>query len=280
MIEYETAFNKLNNKAGRNMAHPVHCYRSRLRLILTCSILAVSAGGLAIAADLSTLTRLAANSTIQQASAQEKIDQLDEAAQDAYADYRAKLIELESLRTYTRQLQALLDTQQALLDNLDAQIQKTGSMDRELIPLMERMYDALGTLIEQDMPFLATEREDRRERLRGILDNPELSLATKYRSLYEAYQIELDYGRTLETYSDTLEVDGKSLMVTILRVGRVALYAMSADRNIIYEWNNESREWQPTDGLRHGIEKAVRMAKKQVAPDLLVLSVPAPEDAP
>ena len=277
MIEYEIAF---NNKAGRNMAHPVHCHRSRLRLILTCSILAVSAGGLAMAADLSTLTRLAANSTIQQASAQEKIDQLDEAAQDAYADYRAKLIELESLRTYTRQLQALLDKQQALLDNLDAQIQKTGSMDRELIPLMERMYDALGTLIEQDMPFLATEREDRRERLRGILDNPELSLATKYRSLYEAYQIELDYGRTLETYSDTLEVDGKSLMVTILRVGRVALYAMSADRNIIYEWNNESREWQPTDGLRHGIEKAVRMAKKQVAPDLLVLSVPAPEDAP
>lgn len=277
MIEYETAF---NNKAGRNMARPVHCHRSRLRLILTCSILAVSAGGLAMAADLSTLTRLAANSTIQQASAQEKIDQLDEAAQDAYAEYRAKLIELESLRTYTRQLQALLDKQQALLDNLDAQIQKTGSMDRELIPLMERMYDALGTLIEQDMPFLATEREDRRERLRGILDNPELSLATKYRSLYEAYQIELDYGRTLETYSDTLEVDGKSLMVTILRVGRVALYAMSADRNIIYEWNNESREWQLTDGLRHGIEKAVRMAKKQVAPDLLVLSVPAPEDAP
>lgn len=277
MVEYETAF---NNKAGRNMARPVHCRRSRLRLILTCSILAVSAGGLAMAADLSTLTRLAANSTIQQASAQEKIDQLDEAAQEAYADYRAKLIELESLRTYGRQLQALLDTQQALLDNLDAQIRKTGSMDRELIPLMERMYDALGTLIEQDMPFLATEREDRRERLRGILDNPELSLATKYRSLYEAYQIELDYGRTLETYSDTLEVEGKSLMVTILRVGRVALYAMSADRNIIYEWNNESREWQLTDGLRHGIEKAVRMAKKQVAPDLLVLSVPAPEDAP
>lgn len=262
------------------MTRPDHCRRSRFRLILTCSILAVSAGGLAMAADLSTLTRLAANSTVQQASAQEKIDQLDEAAQDAYADYRAKLIELESLRTYTRQLQALLDEQQALLDNLDAQIQKTGSMDRALIPLMERMYDALGTLVEQDMPFLATERQDRRERLRGILDNPELSLATKYRSLYEAYQIELDYGRTLETYSDTLEVDGKSLMVTILRVGRVALYAMSADRNIIYEWNNESREWQLTDGLRHGIEKAVRMAKKQVAPDLLVLSVPAPEDAP
>ncbi|MCY4611329.1 MAG: DUF3450 domain-containing protein [Gammaproteobacteria bacterium] len=257
-----------------------HRQRSRLHLISLCGASILFGAGLAAAADLSTLTRLAANSTAQQASAQRQIDQLDEAAQDAYAEYRAKLIELEGLRTYTRQLQALLDEQQALLDDLGARIQKTGSMDRELIPLMERMHGALDTLIEQDMPFLAAERQKRQARLRGILDNPELSLATKYRSLYEAYQIELDYGRTLETYPDTLEVDGKSLMATILRVGRIALYAMSADRNIIYEWDNRSRQWQLTEGLRHNLEKAVRMAKKQVAPDLLVLSVQAPEDAP
>ena len=55
---------------------------------------------------------------------------------------------------------------------------------------------------------------------------------------------------------------------------------MSADRNIIYEWDNRSRQWQRTEGMRHHLEKAVRMAKKQVAPDLLVLSVQAPEDAP
>ena len=254
--------------------------RSRLHLISFCGAAILSGAGSAPAADLSTLTRLAANSAAEQASAQRKIDRLDEAAQDAHAEYRAKLIELEGLRTYTRQLQALLDEQQAVLDDLDAQIRKTGSMDRELIPLMERMHAALGTLIEQDMPFLADERHKRHARLRAILDNPELPLAAKYRSLHEAYQIELDYGRTLETYSDTLEVDGRSLMVTILRVGRIALYAMSADRNVIYEWDNRSRQWQLTEGLRHNLEKAVRMAKKQVAPDLLVLSVQAPEDTP
>lgn len=254
--------------------------RSRRPLLFLSGSAVLLAAGLAAAADLSALTRLASNSTAEQASAQRQIDQLDEAAQDAYAEYRSKLIELESLRTYTRQLQALLDEQQAVLDALGAQIQKTGSMDRELIPLMERMHAALGTLIEQDMPFLPDERQQRLARLRTILNNPELPLATKYRSLYEAYQIELDYGRTLETYSDTLEIDGKSLRVSILRVGRIALYAMSADRNIIYEWDNRSRQWQLTEGLRHNLEKAVRMAKKQVAPDLLVLSVQAPEDAP
>ena len=256
-----------------------HSRCSRLYSLFVGSILALLGCNLATAADLSTLTRLAANSTDQQASAQEKIDKLDEAAQDAYADYRSKLIELEGLRAYTRQLQSLLNEQQTVLDGLDTRIQKTGSMDRELLPLMDRMHDALGTLIEQDIPFLATEREDRLYRLRGILDNPELSLATKYRSLYEAYQIELDYGRTLETYSDTLEVDGRSLVATILRIGRVALFAMAADRNTIYEWDNPSRQWIATEGLRHHIEKAIRMAKKQVAPDLLILPVQAPEEA-
>lgn len=263
--------------AHRNMTVARHC--SRFRLLLVCGVLA-AAGGVALAADLSALTRLAASSTDRQADAQRQIDQFDEAAQDAYADYRAKLIELESLRTYTRQLQALLDEQQAVLDTLDERIRKTGSMDRDLIPLMERMYEALGTLVEQDMPFLAEERQKRLARLRGILDNPELSLASKYRGLHEAYQIELDYGRTLETYSAALEVDGKSLMATMLRVGRVALFAMSADRNTIYEWDQPSRRWLPTEGLRHNIEKAIRMAKKQVAPDLLILPVQAPVEAP
>ena len=276
MIKYGIKF---RDKTGHYMPIP-RTRRTPLRLILTGGVLAAFASSLAMAVDLTTLTRLAANSTNEQASAQAKIDQLDEAAQEAYADYRSKLIELESLRAYTRQLQALLDEQQGLLDKLDAQIRATGTMGREIVPLMERMHAALGTLIEQDMPFLATERNARLERLRGILDNPELSLATKYRSLYEAYQIELGYGSTLETYDDTLEIEGQSLMVTILRVGRIALYAMSADRNVIYEWNNASRAWQLTSGLRHGIEKAGRMAKKQIAPDLLVLSVPAPEAAP
>ena len=276
MIEYESRF---PDETNRIMAAS-HRLRFRSRAIVLCGGAAFLATGLTAAAELSALTRLAANSTAEQASAQREIDQLDEAAQKAYAEYRSKLIELESLRTYTRQLQALLDEQQALLDDLDARIRKTGSMDRDLIPLMERMHDALGTLIEQDMPFLATERLKRHERLRAILDDPELPLATKYRSLYEAYQIELDYGRTLETYSDSLEVDGQSLRVTILRIGRIALYAMSADREIIYEWDNRSRRWRPTEGLRHHLEKAVRMAKKQIAPDLLVLSVQAPEDAP
>ena len=249
-------------------------------LICLGALLALAAIAPTTASDLSALTRIASNSTASQASAQQQIDQLDEAAQEAWAAYRSKLIELESLRVYTRQLQALLDEQQAVLDDLDAWIRKTGSMDRELIPHMERMHAALAALVAQDIPFLADERRKRLARLRGILDDPELGLAAKYRSLHEAFQIELDYGRTLETYADTLDVAGQQLSVTILRIGRIGLYAMSADRKAVYSWDSATRQWQPLDGHVNNLEKAARMAKKQVAPDLLVLPVPAPKAAP
>ena len=236
--------------------------------------------GPAVAAGLDTLTQMATTSTDREVDTQQTIERLDEAAQSAYTEYRAKLIELEGLRTYNRQLDVLLEKQADALQRLDAQIKETDALDRDLIPLLEHMHEALTTLVEQDLPFLKTERRQRLIRLRAILDNPELSFADRYRSLHEAYQIELDYGRTLEVYADTLDVEGQTRQATFLRVGRLALFAMSADRETIHQWDMPTRRWLRAEGLQHDIEKAMRMAKKQIAPDLLELPVQAPENIP
>ena len=235
--------------------------------------------GPTLAADLPTLTQMATTSTDREADTQDTIERLDEEAQSAYAEYREKLIELEILQTYNRQLGALLEKQEGVLQQLDEQIKKTSTLDRDLIPLMERMHEALDTLVAQDLPFLKTERQQRLTRLRSILDNPELSFANRYRSMHEAYQIELDYGRTLETYEDTLDMDGQTLQATFLRIGRLALFAVSADRATIHQWDMPTQQWLLTDGLQRNIEKAIRMAKKQIAPNLLELPVQAPEAA-
>ncbi len=250
------------------------------RLILAWSLGAAFAAGAATAADWSALNRVAQNSTTRQADVQRQIEALDDAAQEAYAEYRADLIELEGLRAYNRQLQALRDKQQATLDDLQSRIQQTGRLDRKIVPLMEQMLESLRDFIAQDLPFLPTERQQRLAHLRAILDDPELSLAARYRSMYEAYQIELDYGHTMETYADTLELDGQKLKVTVLRVGRVALFATTGDRKTTFAWSQEARQWQAIDDMSGPLQKAIRMAKKQVAPDLLVLPVEHPQDAP
>ena len=40
------------------------------------------------------------------------------------------------------------------------------------------------------------------------MQREDVTVAEKFRKVTEAYQIENDYGKTIETYKDTLEVDG------------------------------------------------------------------------
>ena len=249
----------------------------RFRMLLAAAALAAAAP--AAAADWSALTRVAEAATERQAEAQQEIDRLDDEAQEALADYRKHLLELDGLRTYTAQIQNLVNQQKARLGELHQQVEQAANLDRQIVPLMERMHAALAAFVAQDLPFLQAERQTRIERLRKVLDNPELSMAVRFRSLYEAFQIELDYGRNLETYEDTLEVDGGSRAVTVLRVGRVGLYALANDRQTAYRWDRAAGAWRPAGDVARSLQHAIRMARKQVAPDLLVLPVDPPEDA-
>ena len=233
----------------------------------------------AAAADWPALARVAQASTQQQAQAQQEIDRLDDQAQEALADYRRNLLELEGLRTYTAQIQRLVDRQQVRLGELERQVEKAANLDRQIVPLMERMHAGLAAFVAQDLPFLQAERQARIERLRRVLDNPELSMAVRFRGLYEAFQIELDYGRNLETYEDTLAVDGGERAATVLRVGRIGLYALANDRQTAYRWDRAAGAWRPAGDIARSLQYAIRMARKQVAPDLLVLPVDPPQGA-
>ena len=272
---------------GRKTVAPPAAIRSVRRLFSSArppapallAALALAAVAPAATADWSALLRVAEASTKQQAQAQQEIDRLDDQAQAALADYRKHLLELDGLRTYTAQIQNLVNQQQARLGELNQQIEQAANLDRQIVPLMERMHAALAAFVAQDLPFLQAERQARIERLRRVLDNPELSMAVRFRSLYEAFQIELDYGRNLETYEDTLAVAGGERAATVLRVGRIGLYALANDRQTAYRWDRSAGAWQPAGDIARNLQYAIRMARKQVAPDLLVLPVAPPEDA-
>jgi hypothetical protein len=48
--------------------------------------------------------------------------------------------------------------------------------------------------------------------------------AEKFRRLIEAYQIENNYGNTIEAYRANIELNGVISSVDFLRLGRIALY--------------------------------------------------------
>jgi hypothetical protein len=95
----------------------------------------------------------------------------------------------------------------------------------------------------------------------------------------EAYQIELDYGHTIEAYEGEIDVNGDIRTVNFLRFGRLGLYYMTLDGLEIGYFDKDADEWMPLPSeYLQSLDRAIRIARKQLPPDLVRLPVPAPED--
>ena len=109
------------------------------------------------------------------------------------------------------------------------------------------------------------------------MDRADVTNAEKYRRIVEAYQIENDYGRTIEAYRGSLKLGDRERTVDFLRFGRIALVYQSLDESEAGVWSQETRSWLPLDAShRSAIRAGLRIARKQAAPDLIELPPPSP----
>jgi hypothetical protein len=94
----------------------------------------------------------------------------------------------------------------------------------------------------------------------------------------EAYQVEADYGRTIEAYGAPLQHDGDARTVDFLRVGRVALVYTTFDRTESGYWDRATKSWKALpQEYNHAVARGLQIARKQSPPDMLLAPVPAPE---
>jgi len=211
---------------------------------------------------------------------QKKIDVLSDKTSKMLEQYRAAIHQTRSLKTYNQYLQTLVDSQQQEKTSLQQQLAAIDTTQQEIVPLMLGMQHTLEKFVHLDLPFLPAERHQRLAKLQAMMDRADISNAEKYRHILEAYQIENDYGNTIEAYRGDLELNGVVSSVDFLRLGRVALYYQRLDGSETGYWNKETRKWQVLDiDYRQPIRKGLRIARKEAAPDLLILPVPAPEEA-
>lgn len=242
--------------------------------------LALGAGGVAGAGPVDGLIDAQSKRVVVAANSQEKIDALVDETQSLLTEWRAVTEQLEHLRAYNAQLEGLVESQEREMASLEDQIDRVTLVQREVLPLMNRMVDALETFVELDVPFLAEERRLRVEQLREMMGRADVSVSEKYRRVLEAYQIENEYGRTIEAYRGSVETDGRARTVDFLRVGRVALVYQTLDGSDQYVWNRENGSWERLpDRYRRSIREGLRIARKQAPPSLLTLPVAAPASA-
>jgi len=240
-------------------------------LLLTISPVIAFSGSLEHAIESQVKTDLSAQQS------QQHVDQLSDETTQMLAEYRDTLRQTESLRVYNDQLNKLVVSQKSELESIDLQLRNIETTQRDIVPLMLEMIETMAQFVELDVPFLPAERQERVIQLQTLMERADVSLSEKYRRILEAYQVETEYGRTIEAYQGELSSeDGSLRTVDFLRVGRVSLYYLTLDGLEAGIWNQQ--QWQKLDdSYRQNISQALKVAKKQLPPDLLVLPMKTSE---
>jgi len=247
--------------------------------VLACGV--ATSAATALAEDLEAVLTERAGADSAAVQAQARIDNFQEETQTLVSRYRQALADAQSFARYNEQLEAQVGSQKTAIDDMHVQLSEIENTHRAVLPLLQRMVDTLEQFVKLDVPFLVEERTRRLGLLRELMKAADVTPSEKFRRVLEAYQIEMDYGTTLEAYEGPLGEGGQAAeterTVLFARLGRIALLYQTLDGKEAGHWDVEARRWVRDDSLLRNIEEAVRVARKMGAPDMITVPVPAPK---
>ena len=102
----------------------------------------------------------------------------------------------------------------------------------------------------------------------------QISTSEKFRLITEAYKTELEYGRTIEAYRDTIKIDGIDTSADFLRIGRIALTYLTTDGSKGGYFDLNERKFLKSSGsIRRATEDGLKIAAKQAPPALIQIPI-------
>ena len=217
------------------------------------------------------------SSDLDSKDSQTVVSNLSDETQDLLGQYRLILQQIDRLIAYNNYVERLIVDQEAQIKDIREQLDQFALIERGIVPLMLDSIDTLDKFIDLDVPFLLEERKARVARLRTIMNLSDVTVSEKYRQIMDAYQIETTYGRDIEAYTGLLEIGGVSRQVDFLRIGRTSLTYQTPDREETGFWNKQDEQWEKfPNKYQNYVTHGLRVARKQVTPNLLELPIEAP----
>ena len=217
------------------------------------------------------------SSDLNSKGSQAVVSDLSDETQDLLGQYRLVLQQIDRLIAYNDYVERLIVDQEAQIKDIREHLDQFALIERGIVPLMLDSIDTLDKFIDLDVPFLLEERKARVARLRTIMNLSDVTVSEKYRQIMDAYQIETTYGRDIEAYTGLLESGGGSRQVDFLRIGRTSLTYQTPDQEETGFWNKQDKQWEKLPNkYQNYVTQGLRVARKQVTPNLLELPIEAP----
>ncbi len=215
----------------------------------------------------------------KRSDSQKRVEQISEETTRLLNEYKQTLASIDDTKVYNDHLRDLIQSQESELASIKRQISEIGQVNRETVPLMHRMISMLEKFVQLDTPFLPEERTNRVRNLSAMMKRADVTTSEKFRRILEAYQIENNYGRTIEAYQGPLKIKGKKpITVEYLRIGRIALLYQSLNGTQYGAWDKKEKKWKELSyEYFKSVKNGIKIAHKQSVPDLIKLPVAKPE---
>lgn len=213
-------------------------------------------------------------------AAQARVEEIHQQTIDLVTAFEDRLRTVDGLKSYNHLLGRQIENQHREMAAVQKSIADAAVIERQIIPLLLRMVGGLEDFVRLDLPFLLDERLQRVATLRSLLERSDITATEKTRRIFEAYQIESDFGTTIEAYRDKLSLNGDSVDAEFLRIGRVALLYRTLNNDQVGYWDANSGNWRPLDGstYRRHVDAGLKIARQELAPELMTIPVPAPAE--
>lgn len=211
---------------------------------------------------------------------QERIDRIQDQTQNLLSEYQTVSQSVDDLRIFNAQLQAQVNGQVKTIGDLEQSLDDIATIRRQITPEMVEMVNRLEEFVNADMPFRKQQRLNRVADLKEYLEDGGITEAERFRLILDAYSQEVEFGRSVETYTDAVTHNGKEYeSVSFLRLGRVGLYykAAGTDTSVLGYFNKTSGSFEAlSQSYLTTIAKGIAFADKTANADLLMLPVPTP----
>jgi len=160
----------------------------------------------------------------------------------------------------------------ASVGELERRMREARVLDASLGDTLNVVMRRLDAFVAADLPFMVDERRERLDALREELARPDVAGAEKLRRLLEALTVETEYGKSVEVGQERVALEGDTVYVDVLRVGRVSLFCRTPDGEEVGAFDPATRRWVPLPGrYDRNIARAIEMATRLRPVQLIAL---------
>jgi hypothetical protein len=210
------------------------------------------------------------------------IRQKTQKSQEHWKTERQKLVDVyEELQRLQKQMEVQKDT--LMQTSADArariaakakQLADIEQISDQIQPFLSELIKGLRQQFNDDMPFLSDERGQRLDKLDRLTADPNVEVSEKFRKIMEALMVEAEYGRTIEVYQETIELENRAILANIFRLGRITLFYQTLDQKRCGFYNVASGEWSPLPkSYNYSVQTAMDIGLKRRPVELLTLPI-------